>query len=196
MSHFIANTISISKDFKDFKVKGGDNNVIPRSNSWTSDIELKHLFYNVEGGMIKLNNSSEKLCFINDFTSKQNFGGNWDDKNIYYYAHNEFGDGTGKEGEFKTKYINFQKKLMHDLINGLKSLSNKKTHVIQIGSKYIETLKRGGCYLTSNKDNAQLFSKYRAIQAAKNYRDAEAIVLIKNTPKQPLIIQGSQVLLF
>lgn len=32
MSYFIANTITISKDRKTFKAKGGDNNVIPRSN--------------------------------------------------------------------------------------------------------------------------------------------------------------------
>jgi hypothetical protein len=29
MSHFVAKNISFDKEFKTFKVKGGDNNVIP-----------------------------------------------------------------------------------------------------------------------------------------------------------------------
>jgi len=32
MSYFVANQVSISKDWKTFKAKGGDNNVVPRCN--------------------------------------------------------------------------------------------------------------------------------------------------------------------
>ena len=43
MSHFVANSLTINKEFTKFKVKGGDNNLVPCSNYWSEWIDIEHL---------------------------------------------------------------------------------------------------------------------------------------------------------
>lgn len=69
MSHFVANSISISKDRKTFKVKGGDNNVVPRNNYWSKDIPIEALYYEIDSGNIRLVDKSEKGCLVNILVS-------------------------------------------------------------------------------------------------------------------------------
>jgi hypothetical protein len=92
MSYFIANTISISKDRKIFKCKGGDNNLIPRSNSWTNDIDIKFLYSEINSGNLKLQDKSEKGCLITNLCNFMNFNkiykGTWQDEKDYYHLNN------------------------------------------------------------------------------------------------------------
>lgn len=85
MSHFVANTISISKDLQSFKVKGGDNNVIPRSNYWSNDIPIESLYYEINSGNINLISKTEKALFIDHLVHSMDFGGSWEGQTDYFH---------------------------------------------------------------------------------------------------------------
>jgi hypothetical protein len=71
MSHFVANQISFDKEFKTFKVKWWDNNVVPRSNNWSNDIDIKYLFWEFCWRNIQYNGTSNiKLLKINYLINK------------------------------------------------------------------------------------------------------------------------------
>lgn len=71
MSHFVANNISFDKEFKTFKVKWGDNNVVPRSNDWSNNVDIKYLFGEFCWRNIQYNGSSNmKLLKINFLIDK------------------------------------------------------------------------------------------------------------------------------
>jgi len=179
MSHFVANSISISKDFKTFKLKGGDNNCVPRSNYWSNNLAIEELFSCLSSGSADLIAKTEKALFINKlvFEQKNKFGGNWNDETDYYHMRR-------KEPK-PQKVIDFDKKFVKELIEGLKNLSTKKEYVIELkgGASYISRAKRKNCYITANKSDAQKFSKNVAEYHAnrfKNYSSkVEKIVKIK-----------------
>ena len=174
MSHFVANSISISKDFKTFKVKGGDNNCVPRSNYWTNNVSIEKLFDYISGGSTKLNAKTEKALFINDlvFSYKKIFGGDWDKETDYWHMN---------RNKLKPqKVIDFDKEFLVKLIDGLKNLSTKKEYIVVFESyspvKYISLAKVGRCYTTPDKSNAQKFSKYIAKYQANKYSNNNAKV--------------------
>lgn len=71
MSYFVASSISFSKDKKTFKVKWWDNNVVPRWNEWSRDINIINLFYEFDAGDIKYRwISNEKLLKIDHIVQK------------------------------------------------------------------------------------------------------------------------------
>ena len=103
MSHFIANTISISKDRLTYKLKGGDNNITPRSNSWTQDIPIKHLYSEINSGNVNLMDKSEKGCLVNNLCmndcnyNKMYVDNSWDIETDYFHLNSLFQHEDGKE---------------------------------------------------------------------------------------------------
>jgi hypothetical protein len=73
MSYFVANQISFSPKGKPthFKVKWWDNNVVPRWNHRTNDIQLWYLFEEFDNWNIQYRwDSNLKLLFINKLVKK------------------------------------------------------------------------------------------------------------------------------
>lgn len=170
MSYFIGNAIRFSKDFKTFQVKGGDNNVIPRSNSWTNSIPIEKLYYNINGGMLQFNNYNEKVQLVNYLVFNNPYGGNWENDTDYYHEYN-------KEIQSQ-KMIDFNKKFVTKLVNELKNnYSPKKNYVIKIGNRYIMQKFKFSSYMTDDSKYAQKFSKYIALNI-KNKCDNFEIIKI------------------
>ena len=167
MSHFIAHTISFSKDFKTFKVKGGDNNVVPRMNYWSNPIPIDKLYYNINGGMIKLTGTAEKNCYIRSLVSETEFGGNWETETDYYHMKNksDYSDvGIPEVLEFDRKFIT-------RLREGLRLISNRKDFVIKFKSgSYIYKANPTHVRTTIRKEYACKFSYYRGMEILKSYK--------------------------
>lgn len=89
MSYFIANAISFSKDRKTFKVKGGDNNVVPRGSNWTNEIAIEHLFSELSSWNIQLTEWNQKHRIIDSIMRKykEEFWGSWDDETDLYHCY-------------------------------------------------------------------------------------------------------------
>lgn len=89
MSYFIANTITISKDRKTFKAKGGDNNVIPRSNEWTRDIDIRNLLDCLSSGNIQTRAQKDLFLLLEQLVQKykKSYGGTWEDNTDFYHEH-------------------------------------------------------------------------------------------------------------
>ena len=174
MSHFIANTISFSRDFKQFKLKGGDNNVTPRSNYWTTFIPIEELYNNVQGGMVKLNSNTEKLCLVKHLVSKLDFGGSFNEETDYYHVHR-----GSKNKNLVNKIKKFDNEFLDELTKELHFLSNKKTHVLCFTGtgNYIKSYTTRGCYNTHLRENAKKISKWKAYNLATHYKKCEVIEL-------------------
>lgn len=184
MSHFIAHTIKFSKDLKTFKCKGGDNNVIPRSNSWTKDIPIEELYYNVQGGMLKLTDGKDLNILVNKTVNLFKFGSNPN----YYIAHHE------KENEETIKRVEkFDKQFLDQLKSNIKNLSLKKDFIIELSNnRYIKEKLRSQVYPTSNKEQAQKFSFWKAKHIEFLYRNYDAKI-IDLRPLQPIITNNNAI---
>ena len=170
MSYFIANSISISKDLKTFRVKGGDNNCFPRSNYWSNDINIDMLFNEIQGGMIQFNvTTNEKICFIQKLVqhSLTDWRNNY--KGLDYY--------DLKRQDLVSKEITeFDGIFLEKLKNGLKSLSTKKEYVLKVkNGDFIYSKKRRRSTLCRSKNLAQHFSYHVALNTIKAYADLELI---------------------
>lgn len=167
MSYFKANAISISKDFKTFKVKGGDNNLRPLYNNWTNDIDIVHLFNDLNSGAIQLKSYNEKSAFINFLVKKykKEYGGDWNKETDYWHM-------KRNEPENK-KVIEFDKRFLTELKNGLKNLSTKKEYRLRYGlNSYIVKITKNRIFYVYNIEYAKKFSKYHAIEYANTtYHD-------------------------
>ena len=87
MSIFIASTISFNKEMTTYKLKGGDNNLIPRSNEWTCEMPIEYLYYDLNCGGTQLLNGNEKNRTINKTINEfDHFGGSWDEKTDYFHV--------------------------------------------------------------------------------------------------------------
>ena len=144
MSHFIANTISISKDRLTYKLKGGDNNVVPRSNSWTQDIPIKHLYSEINSGNVNLMDKSEKGCLVNNLCMNFNYDniyndGSWEDETDYYHLNSLLRDDNGREllnERLSQKYINlYSEEYREEKIK-------KVNHVLENFDKYKEQIQK------------------------------------------------------
>jgi len=157
MSHFIAHTISFSKDLTTFRVKGGDNNVVPRSNGWTSLIPTTELYSLVKGGSLKLQDNCEKSCFINHLVFNAA-----EDKSNYTLP-----SDTKEVQDIKG---NFDENVLDKLVKGLNNLSNEKLYTVETSSGYyVYKFLKNKCSLVHNVENSRLFSKYVAIRKTANY---------------------------
>lgn len=171
MSRFIAHTISFSKDFKTFRLKGGDNNVVPRYNSWTNDIPFMHLYNDINGGMVELKGTSEKNALIRAIVAKHRYDG------AYYI---DWVENYNKEVQYP-EFVKFNEDFKKDLIKTLKEdYSNKKEYIIKhLHGTYIQKARRTNANLTYNIDHAQKFTKYRALEISENYSATPTKVIIK-----------------
>lgn len=163
MSYFIANQISFTKDYKFFKVKGGDNNIVPRTNQWTEYINIEYLYEQIDGGMLELrNNTNEKFCFINYLVFERfRFNDKGDYENSYYKKKRD----NPESQEIKE----FDEKFLNELIQGLKNISYKKIYSIKINDSYIYKNLKKRSFITPNIQFAKKFSKYVALNIAKKY---------------------------
>ena len=171
MSTFIAHTISFSKDFKTFRVKGGDSNLVPRYNSWSNDIPIDRSYYNLNGGMIQLKGTTEKNAFIRFLVNDMDFGGEWGAETDYFHMKNHNPDSQ-KVKDFDTEFIN-------RLRDGIKNLETSNSFIVY--------LKAAGTYVykacptcvktTWNPEQAHKFSYYRAVEITKAYQHREARML-------------------
>jgi hypothetical protein len=178
MSTFIANQISFSKDFKTFKLKGGDSNITPRFNNWTGDIPIDELYYNINGGMIELrNNGNEKICLVNYLVFNTKFEGNWEDQTDFFH---EWRNKTKRAIEFNNIFIQILKKQMET------NYSTVCKYIIKIDkSKYVSRRHRKCFYTTLHKEKAQKFTKYQAYYGIIGYEK-----------HKPEIVEGKKIINF
>lgn len=170
MSRFIANSISFTKDLNYYYVKGGESNVVPRSNSWNKNpIPIETLYDQVYGGMIEFsNNTNEKIAFIKYLVFEElpfkNESGDFE--NSYYKLSRR--DVKPKE------IIEHDNEFLKRLKDGLKKLSNKKEYSVKIKNEYILKRYKNKSFTTNEITNSQKFSKYVAKNIAIKY-DGEII---------------------
>jgi len=168
MSHFVANSISISKDMNTFKVKGGDNNVVPRSNYWTEDIDIIYLPKEILGGTLRLISKSEKALFILELIDE-----------VYKDCGSWYWNMKNKEPD-NPKVQEYDKEFLTKLKQGLKNLSNKNEYLITFetgnGRQYLEHYTKKGARVTDIKKTAKRFKKYRAKDLIKGYSKYNPII--------------------
>ena len=64
MSYFIANSIQFNSDKTEVKVKGGDNNIVPRENYWSGYFTVEQLFNEYNSNSIQFLGYDEKLALV------------------------------------------------------------------------------------------------------------------------------------
>lgn len=171
MSHFIANTITFSKDLSQFKVKGGDNNVVPRSNNWSDWIDTTDLLYLLKGGSLQFNTlSSEKKALVQFMVNQLNYDGGG-----YYADYNRH-----RDGELKGKALDYfegtNRTFLMTLKEGLKTINNKKNFVVEKNGSYLDSIgKAKSYYLTSAIKYANKYSKYVAIAMSKRFDGCQVV---------------------
>jgi len=148
MSYFIANSISISKDRKTYKVRGGDNNVVPRSNYWLNDWPLENLYYGMDSGNVRLIAKDEKACFINWLVRDMKWEGDWDKQTDYYHIH-----GLPKTKEELAKVIeelkplalknNYYKKALENKIAILEKFDYWRERLDKFNEEFLRRLNEG-----------------------------------------------------
>lgn len=175
MSHFIANTIRFNKDFSQYQVKGGDNNVIPRYNEWTDWVPVDMLYYYVTSGMMKLTDGNEKNCIVNYLISEMDYSGHYyTDWSAVKYRPQDIGvEQFTKAVEFTSAFINKLKEIM------LNEYSPKKQYVIKVqGRYYVKTMRAYNFKVTEYKEWAKKYSRFKARQIAKRISIHSPQVLI------------------
>lgn len=171
MSYFIANNISFNKDFTEFRVKGGDNNVSPRSNEWTKFFPIEELYYNISSRCLQFNNlNQEKKALVDHLVFENDFGGSFNDGTDYYHVYHSNRESLK---EFDDKFV---AKLRHEL----KNIDNKTKYIIRVGhiGYIVSKFGRSGFYISENKDNAMEFTKYVAL-CIKDYKYFGDVEIIK-----------------
>jgi len=168
MSHFVANNIQFNKECTEFRVKGGDNNLVPRSNYWSNWLSIEVLFYNLEGGMIKINTPSTeiKAFIINAVRQYSLFykDAEWDNN---YYSH--YKKRENLVGADKTKFEGVSTAFINHIKVGLKNLNKNKFWIIENSNGYVAKNTLRKCYSTYSVDNAKKFTKEIAIALAGNF---------------------------
>jgi len=175
MSHFIAHTISFSKDFQTFRVKGGDNNVVPRFNEWSNEIPIDRLYYNLNGGMIKLNGTSEKNCFIRSLVNETEFGGNWENSTDYFHMKNS------DKPEDQEAVRAFDTMFIERLVEGMKNLSNKCGFIIYLKhvGTYVYKANPTSVLTTMYRESAKAFTQCRGAEITRAYAHKGARLLLR-----------------
>jgi len=149
MSSFIANSISFSKDFKFWNIKGGDNNILPRRNDWIRNIPIEDLFFELNGRMTQLRGSSE-INFMVNYVVENN------QPNFDFFHEYRENPNSKLVREFNEKFI-------EELKNIVKK-PKTATKVIEVSGKhfgYIKKITSKKMYLTHDMDEAKRFGEYR-----------------------------------
>lgn len=157
MSYFIANAISFSKDRKTFKVKGGDNNVVPRGSNWTNDIAIEHLFNELSSWNIQLTDGNQNHQIIDSVMRKhkESFWGSWEDEtDLYhcYYLRNRTLEQVYEDLEI-VKWYNYKKEIMDKYISHyqwyIDNYDDIRNKLIQIENDFLTEM----FYSLDNKDD-------------------------------------------
>ena len=72
MSYFCAKAITIDKQAKTYKVRGGDNNVVPRMDYWSNEHSLRLLLPDLASGCTQFTTRTDKHVAINALVKKYN----------------------------------------------------------------------------------------------------------------------------
>lgn len=168
MSHFVANTISFSKDFTSFKVKWWYNNVSPRHNNWTFDIPITKLLEELWGRNIQLSKGQQKHIVINNLV--QSYLSQFEKDSFY------------KQSTERTDlFIELSKKFALELPAIIKSIDTTKNYIVQNTNQpttqYISAWSATSkqTIVTSNINLSQKFAKDTAIYMASRFDWFEAI---------------------
>lgn len=169
MSHFIANSLTINKDFTQFKVKGGDNNCFPRSNSWSGWIEIEHLLSNLVGGSLQFGNSNkERFLMLDALTVKFRDA----------YVGDLWGDLHEEIMPLSTQKLNRQ--FLAEVKREMKDVNNTP-YQVTLSSEYVYKVgrKSGGnrATMTRNEPSAKLFGKYQAKRVAKMFEAHNPVII-------------------
>lgn len=128
MSHFIAHTLTFSKDRTTFRLKGGDNNVVPRSNEWTKEIPSSALLWLISSGSVKLTGSKyipyTKLAMKID----NDFGGTWDTQDDFFHL----------ESSKSPRVIEHQNRFLSELFQLIDNPPTR-SYIITDGTRYISS---------------------------------------------------------
>ena len=167
MSYFIANTITIDWKNNRFKVKGGDNNIVPRSNEWSSWIDTKHLLRELVGGNIQWgrhnDTNNEKHLRIKYLVAKYDseWGGEWSTKTDLWHC---------LEWEDSSKIININNKFLSELKELLKGYTERK-YVVKFDYADLWVSKNSKRYArtTRFRDIAKKFGEYQAKKISNSF---------------------------
>jgi len=121
MSSFIARIISFNKEKTMYRLKGGDNNIIPRLNKWTMWMPLEELYCDWYSRAFVLKDTSDRGYFVRNLfldSLTRPYSGN-------YYNDHKKGVSNDHKKEFDAKFLK-------SLLDGLKKVSNKKEFIIEV----------------------------------------------------------------
>lgn len=151
MSHFIAHTLTFSKDRTTFRLKGGDNNVVPRSNEWTKEIPSSALLWLISSGSVKLTGSKyipyKKLAMQID----KDFGGTWETKDTFFHL----------ESSQSPRVIEHQNRFLSELFELIDNPKPQTKYIITDGERYIRTAtpKSRKASITYSINNAKQYTE-------------------------------------
>jgi hypothetical protein len=171
MSYFVANSLTINKEFTKFKVKGGSNNLVPRYNEWTGWIDIEHLLDEVCSGNIQFGESFDnKLLTIQTlaFEYKAKWGGNWDENTDMYHSF--------RKDPIPVELQNLNKEFLRDLKEKLKG-HTKKEYIVKIGGSYVYKRYRHQVLTTWQESSAQKFGEFQAKNLIRGYNNRECEII-------------------
>lgn len=149
MSHFIAHTLTFSKDRTTFRLKGGDNNVVPRTNEWTKEIQSSALLWLISSGSVKLTGSKyipyKKLAMKID----NDFGGTWETQDTFFHL----------ESSQSPRVIEHQNRFLSELFQLIDNPPTQ-SYIITDGTRYISsaTTRTRKAYITYSIENAKQYT--------------------------------------
>ena len=177
MSYFIANRLTISKNFKTFKVKGGDNNVQPRCNSWSDWIDISNLLDMLSSGSLQFGNTNKEQFLMLDALSvkfKGEFGGDWNNETDMYHSF--------RKEVVPTKLLNLNSEFIRDLKVEMKFV-NKQNFIVKMNGEFVYQLSKSNgtthAHMTNNKESAKTFGEYQARRIMKRFGNYKVEILSK-----------------
>ena len=111
MSHEKIKNITISKDFKTYKINSACNNVFPKTYTTSKPININNLYYNIYSANFNISAKSKNLntsiiyYLVNNYEKTQ-----WNDKNITYYDFYNIINHYKNKENFKKEFTKMDKK--------------------------------------------------------------------------------------
>lgn len=166
MSYFIANNYRVVDN--QLQLKGGDNNVVPRTNEWTGFFKSGFEFVvDFEGGMVQLpfNTQSNKLLILEEaFTNtKEYFRTNHNIESFYQYY-----KAINNEPETT---VDVRQLINDKFFEMLKIAENKAKdkYILQVPDGYLFDIRRGKAFTTKNIERADKLGYFKAAKLEKTY---------------------------
>lgn len=196
MSYFCANAISIDKKNLQCKVKGGDNNLVPRSNYYSEYFPIVNLLREVSGGMIQFTSRTDKNIAIEnivyDYSKKIQKLTNISTYDAYDLPIDserklrEYKNVPNLANHWNSETINKQIIILQDesMLNEIEKLKeqfvqevinlkiDRNTKFVIFNKEYfayVVHVSVMGLHLNHEKQFAKKFSKLKAIDTIRNY---------------------------